>query len=142
MPEQECEDVKAYIFPQGKGGNGIKDSWLLLDSESSIHLIKNPKLLSNIQRAPNGASMVIACNAGTARTCLVGDMKGVGVVWYYKYGIANVLSLGLLSDKFRITMDTEIDNALYVHKSRTFQRFERSSSNLYYTNMGNKREPS
>lgn len=35
-------------------------------------------------------------------------------VWYNPNGIANILSLARVSDQYRITMDTEEENALLV----------------------------
>eukprot|EP00536_Pseudo-nitzschia_multiseries_P017828 jgi/Psemu1/52760/gm1.52760_g len=43
-------------------------------------------------------------------------------------GLANVLSLPLVSDQYRVTMDMSIDNAIYVHKDGGTRRFQRSSS--------------
>lgn len=80
--------------------------------------------------------MTISCNAGKAKMYLVGDMNGVGTVWYYKYGIANVLSLGLVTYKFRVRLDIDINNALYVHRTDgTFRRFEGTDTNLYYNDL-------
>eukprot|EP00536_Pseudo-nitzschia_multiseries_P018919 jgi/Psemu1/58020/gm1.58020_g len=42
-------------------------------------------------------------------------------------GLANVLSLALVSDQYQVTMDTSIDNDIYVHKDGGTRRFQRSS---------------
>ena len=119
------------MFAQHRGG--IDPHWLLLDSESSVNLIVNKELLENIRTAPHGANLTVHCNAGAARTDQIGDLKGFGTVWFYEDGIANVISLGLLTNKFRVTMDSDIDNALHVHKSNgDVRRFHRGDNNLYY----------
>ena len=45
--------------------------------------------------------------------------------------IANPLSLGKLSDSYRITMDTWEDNTFYVHMEGGKVRFGRGANNLY-----------
>ena len=54
----------------------IEKNWILLDSESSVHLIVNKDLLSNIRLAPNGESMNVHCNAGSAKTRYIGEFRG------------------------------------------------------------------
>ncbi|VEU33958.1 unnamed protein product [Pseudo-nitzschia multistriata] len=119
-----------------KGTGGVNPNWILLDSESSCNLIANPDLLKNIRKAPKGQVMHIYCNSGVASTNLIGDLPGFGKVWFYKEGIANVLSLALVSDRFRVTMDTDCDNALHVHRpGGGTRRFSRSECNLYYCDL-------
>ena len=67
---------------------------------------------------------------------MIGQFLDFGTVWYYSDGIANVLSLGLVSSTMRVTMDTAIDNALYVHKDDgTLRRFGKSKHGLYYSRV-------
>ena len=44
------------------------------------------------------------------------DMNGYGSVWYHEDRIANCLSLALILDLFRITLDTSVDQAFYLHQ--------------------------
>ena len=119
------------MFAQHRGG--IDPNWILLDSESSVNLIVNKNLLTNIRTAPDGYNMTVHCNAGKAHTDQIGELPGFGTVWYYKQGIANVLSLGLITNKFRVTMDTDLDNAICVHRDDgSIRRFHRGDNNLYY----------
>eukprot|EP00536_Pseudo-nitzschia_multiseries_P008127 jgi/Psemu1/19634/gm1.19634_g len=103
--------------------------------QSSLNLIVNPALVTNIRPAPNGGFMSIHCNSGVSKTSLIADLLGFGVVWFYENGLANVLSLALVSDQYQVTVDTSIDNALYVHKDGGTRRFQRSACNLYYCDM-------
>eukprot|EP00536_Pseudo-nitzschia_multiseries_P018686 jgi/Psemu1/56796/gm1.56796_g len=124
-----------YLFTQLKSEGGVNPYWILLDSESSLNLIVNPELVDNICQSPNNGFMNIHCNSGVSRTNMIADLLGFGTVWFYEDGLANVLSLALVSDQYRVTMDTTINNAIYVHKDSGTRRFERSACNLYYCNM-------
>ncbi|VEU34053.1 unnamed protein product [Pseudo-nitzschia multistriata] len=127
---------RLFAQQESHSEGGVNPNWILLDSESSCNLIVNPDLLENIRVAPNGQTMHIYCNSGIAKTNMIGELPGFGKVWYYDGGIANVLSLALVSDRFRVTMDTDCDNALYVHRpGGGARRFKRSKCNLYYCDM-------
>lgn len=67
---------------------------------------------------------------------LVGTLLGFGPVWFYPEGIANILSLALLvSDQFRVTMNTDIENAIYVHKDNRVRKSFTFPCNLYFCDM-------
>ncbi|VEU41596.1 unnamed protein product [Pseudo-nitzschia multistriata] len=113
----------------------VDPAWILLDSESSINLICNKAMVKNIRVSPNARYMNIHCNSGVARTNLIAELPGFGTVWFYEKGIANVLSLALVTDRYRVTMDSAVDNALHVHRrsGHGTRRFKRSQCNLYYS---------
>src|SRR5210317_1419253 len=87
---------------------------MLLDSQSTIDLFSNSKLLTKIQRV--NTTLRIRCNAGTATTDWQGYLPGYGWVWFYPKGIANILSLSRVKEKFRVTFDCALDNCFHVHK--------------------------
>lgn len=91
-------------------------NWILLNSESSVNLVVNKDPLTNIRRAPNNGFMRVHYNAGMAVTHQIGELNGFGTVWYDNIGIANIISLGLVTNKYRVTIDSEIDNAIYVYR--------------------------
>ena len=63
----------------------------------------------------------------------------VGTVWYNPSGIANIISLSEAANKYRITMDSSVDNAIYVHREDgTMRRFECGKSGIYCCNMREK----
>ena len=117
-------------------GRILNQSWILMDSGSTIHLFTNGDLLTNIRKASAGENITVNTSAGSLTTCMQGDLHGFGTVWYEPKGIANVLSLGLITLQLRTTMDTSIDNAINVHKQDgTIRRFGLSNTGLYYTDV-------
>jgi hypothetical protein len=122
------------MFAQRHGA--IEKSWVLLDNQSTVDVFCNANLLSNI-RTTKG-SLVIHCNAGKANTNMVGEFDCYGTVWYHPDGIANLLSLAKVKNKFKATYNSSDDNKFIVHKP-TGQRlkFIQSSSGLYYFDTQN-----
>jgi hypothetical protein len=67
------------------------------------------------------------------RTSWVRDIPGYGEVWYNKAGIANILSLSKVKDKYRITCDSAKEKQFVVHKDDGEKRFFKKSVNgLFY----------
>ena len=69
----------------------IPKTWILLDSQSTVDVFSNPRLLTNIRDAKK--SLTLYCNAGKAIITKKGDLRGYGTVWFFPDGIANILSL-------------------------------------------------
>ena len=110
-------------------GGRLPPEWILLDNQSTVDVFTNQQLLKNIRRAKK--NMFIHCTAGVAKTNLVGDLSGYGTVWYHPNGIANILSLSKVKEKYRITFDSDINNQFIVHRPDGTQRiFQQSSRGL------------
>ncbi len=90
-------------------------NWLLLDNESSCHIFRDKNLMSNIQTI--GDTLVLKTNRGKLRTNQQGYVKGIGWVWYHPNAITNILSLGLIENKYRITYDSNKKSKFIVHKN-------------------------
>jgi len=77
------EDYEGFAFVQDVTSNtsdkaAIPDSWILLDSQSTVDMFKNKKLLKNIRDAKKALSL--HCNAGIAMVNKIGDLPGYGTV--------------------------------------------------------------
>lgn len=92
----------------------IPDSWVLLDSQSTVSVFKNDKLLRDIR--PSESELKVFTNGGTQVSNQVGDIENFGTVWYNPGSLANILSLAEVRRVCRITMDTDVEAAITVHK--------------------------
>ena len=107
----------------------IPGTWLLLDSQANIDVISNGGLLTNIHHVKT--TLRIRCNAGVKTTTTRGNLSGYGPVWYFPNGIANIMSLIHVKEKFRVTFDSALDNTFYVHKPEKIIQFREAGRRLY-----------
>ena len=112
---------------------GIPDSWILLDSQSTVDVFKNKKLLKNIRDAKKALSL--HCNAGIATVDKIGDLPGYRTVWFYEDGIANILSLNNVKKKYRVTYDSTAHDCFEVHKADGTKRVFKPSKRGYSTHV-------
>jgi len=75
-----------------------------LDSQSTVDVFCNSKILSNIHDMKH--TLTLYCNAGKAIINKKGDLKSYGTVWYYPEGAANILSLHNVQKKHKVTYDS------------------------------------
>jgi hypothetical protein len=116
--------------PKSSSRKVIPIGWILLGSQSTIDVFSNPKLLRNIHEVRT--TLFISCNAGVKTTNLRGELPGYGMVWFYPDGIANILSLSRVKDKFPVTYDSTLDNVFHVHKHDKILKFREATRRLYY----------
>ena len=82
----------------------ISSDLLLLDSQSTVHLFSQPEHVTNIR--PAATPIRVHCNKGTLDTTQEADF-GDTPVYFDARGIANVLSLYQLGQKFQVTYDSK-----------------------------------
>ena len=58
--------------------------------------------------------MHIFYNAGVKITDMVGDIPGVGELWYHSEGIENIRSMALIYKDDQVTYDSRLDNTFRV----------------------------
>ena len=134
--EKEDNDT-SFVFTQdmcnveAQHGGHLRPEWILLDNQSTVDVFTNRRLLKNIRRAKT--NMFIHCTAGVAKTNLIGDLPGYGTIWYHPNGIANILSLSKVKEKYRVTFDSDKNNQFIVHWTDGTQRvFQQSPRGLYF----------
>ena len=122
-----------HIMQQSKGESICKD-WLLLDNQSTVDVFANGRLLTDIQEVP--IFLKILSTGGISKTNKIGYLNGYGWVWYHKDGIANILSLARVKNKFRITFDSGSDNMFHVYDGeKKIRSYRESERGLYYSNV-------
>ena len=105
----------AHAFAQSNGRLPI--SWVLLDSESTVSIFGNEKLLINIRKIPKHMKpLQLYTNGGVMETDMIGDLIGFGTVWFCRGSLANILSLAHVRKICRVTMDTKEAPAFFVHR--------------------------
>ncbi|KAL7480429.1 hypothetical protein ACHAW6_006122, partial [Cyclotella cf. meneghiniana] len=134
------DTISSQTTPKSSSSVEIPPTWILLDSQSTIDVFSNPKLLDKIKQVGN--TMHIRCNAGVKSTNLRGHLSGYGWVWYFPQGIANILSLSRVKEKFRVTYDSTTDNCFHVHKQGKILKFREAPRRLYYFDTSNRDEES
>ena len=87
----------------------IPKIWILLDSQSTVDMFSNPKLLDNIRYAKR-----LNCNAGKAIVTKKGNLKGYGTAGYHLGGIANILSLNNVQKKYKVTYDSSANTIVHT----------------------------
>ena len=64
---------------------------------------------------------------------MIGDLPGYGTVWYHPNGIAHILSLSKVKEKYRVTFDSDKNNQFIVHRTDGTQRvFQQSQRGLHF----------
>jgi hypothetical protein len=94
--------------------HGIPDHFILLDSDSTVSIFRNPDLLTNIRNVTK--PLYLETNGGGQQTTYqMGTIANFGEVWFNPDSIANVLSLAQVRKVRRVTMDTAQQPAFHVH---------------------------
>ena len=63
-------------------GRAVPLTWLLLDSQSTIDPIANPRMLLNIRRVRSEDAICVHCNSGVKVLDRINKLPGYGTVWY------------------------------------------------------------
>jgi len=129
--------LRSEILLNQHGEAYVNPDWILLDSESSEHLFCNEKLVSNVRQTTDGEMLRMHSNGGSLDTSTKANFGSIEV-WFCKTSLANILSLALITNDFRVTMDSWVENALIVHISEGHVlKFNRVSERLYALDASN-----
>lgn len=113
------------VLPEGSVG---------LDSLSTVDLFCDRRMLTNIRKATR--TMKIQCNAGAREVGHVGHLAGYGDVWFDASAVANILSLGRVTSRFKVTFNSRERDGFVVHlPDRRTRRFQRTQRGLYASQL-------
>jgi hypothetical protein len=123
---------------RSEGENVGPRATIALDSGSSIHILKDSFLLTDIQTDDKRSigvrtdSKFRVNNIGS----LCDDLNMLPLpsegYYYYPKGVANILSFAMIAETKRVVMDTAIDNTFYVfNEDCTYIRFSRTPNGMY-----------
>ena len=116
----------------GQGGTSIPPGSSL--TTSRMWNFSNRRLPNNIRESDR--ALAILSTKGWTTTDLQGDLPGTGTVWFHPGGMANILSLSKVAEKYRVSYDSTGKNKFLVYlpkgKSRSFTQCERG---VFYSNM-------
>ena len=128
--DDEDLDQGDNIFVQQEVKGIVNKNYILLDNQSTVDQIANPKLLKNIRKA--NKPITVHCNAGSTATNLEGEL-GSMTVKHNPHSIANVLSLHSIKQKHRVTYDSwDRDGVFQVHTTGGVVEFKPSPRGLHY----------
>ena len=85
-------------------------TWILLNSQLTVELIVNAKIMVNISKVRGEDAIRVHYNSGVKLVDRVGDLCGYGTFWYKPTGIANILFMLRAMKKFRVVFDSEGGN--------------------------------
>ena len=143
--EEVAERVDAVTNEFGitllNGEKAINPQWVLLDTCSTVSLFSNEKLVTNIRPCNKGNGLITQSIGGSMRTKLVADLPNFGEVWFNPQSMANILSFAHVSNRFRITCDTEVEKSFTVHADRGPIVFKELKNGLYYYDTTTGRKP-
>ena len=119
--------------------NIINPNWILLDTCPTISSIRNKSLLQNIQPCGAGEEIRAYTNGGHQYYDHTATLKLLPFeVFLNEQSLANILSFAAVASKFRITLDTELDQLIKVHLHHgTRIIFNKCGSGLYYFDKTN-----
>jgi hypothetical protein len=104
-----------------------------LDNQSTVDVFANGNMLEDIHQVED--EMVIFSNGGSNVTSEMGTLPGYGLVWYDPVGIANIVSLSRVREKYHISFNSDNNIFVVTKPDGTVFEFKQSESGLYYYDL-------
>lgn len=107
----------------------LRDVFIINTGSTISATITNPDLITNLRPAKKVLRM--STNAGMKQIALTGDVLGFGEAWYNPDMMTYIFGFSLMADKYRVTYDSSIKDAIIVHTNTGIVKFKRSPKGLY-----------
>ena len=126
-------NTQQIILSQESHGNKINPNWIFLDSQSTINICNNKKMFKYIRKCKPHEYVRCYCNGGYQDTNQIGEVPGIGLVYFNPKSLANIVSLSQIDTKYRVTYNSAVAKAFTVHGTSTGdKKFIRSKGGLHY----------
>ncbi len=128
-----------HLFSQNSG-NMISDSWILIDTGSTVDVSNNPAHVTNIRPCRVDEKLKILTNGGSLNYDKMATLKLLPMeVHYNASSMATILSLASVDalDGVYITMDTREQKAIMVHVDGSILVFKMCFDGLFYFDTAN-----
>ena len=141
VSQRDPRDYELIFNQQGierKAGSNeiIPGRYIICDSGSTHHGFKSRDLLTDVEEAEE--PLFSLSNGGWREVTMQGSFKGIDDVWYDPGSLANILSLGLLDEQFRVQFDNELFDGFKVHrKEGVIWEFKKFANGLYFYDTAN-----
>ena len=117
-----------YVLSSHDPLQGMRNC-LVLDSGSSTHLFCRQDWLANLRALQE--ALALSTNGGPMQITQQGDLPGLGPVPFDPKSLTNILALGLLAEKYRVVMDSAVENAFTVFTEHGPVKFICNDQKLY-----------
>ena len=124
-------------FISSNGPSSLPDTWLLIDSCSTVDIISSSNLLHGIHRV--SPPIRIRCNAGITTLNQMGYLGDYPhPVWFNPDGGANIMSMYNITQQYHLSMDSQDANAILMHHNDgNVTEFTPSAHGLYKYALSN-----
>jgi hypothetical protein len=102
---------------------------ILIDSGSVMDTFMNPDFVTDIHISKK--PLLMSTNAGSKRINLEGNVMSYGKVYYDPDQLANIFGLASAIKKYRVTYDSDKEDAFLMHTKDGIVKFERTPEGLY-----------
>ena len=105
---------------------------ILLDNQSTTSVFCNSDYVNDIRGADH--QMELHTNGGPMISETKCNVKRFGESWFNPNSMTNIFSMAEMTDKYRVTFDSDVEDAFIVHLPEKQIKFPRISNGLYAMN--------
>jgi len=133
--QETCQVITAtaLITKISRTKEEIDPMWILCDNESTVGIIKNDAIITNIKKTDNPIE-ITGIGGQPKKVTLEGDLIGYGTVHYHPEVAANILSFYKTTKRFKnVTYDNTKKDAFIVRRDDgSNMEFIPSKDGLYH----------
>jgi hypothetical protein len=126
--EPELEPAMVHKQSHTTKYGSLKDV-IIIDSGSVMDTFMNPDFVTDIHVSKK--PLLMSTNAGSKRINLEGNVMSYGKVYYDPDQLANIFGLASAIKKYRVTYDSDKEDAFLMHTKDNIVKFERTPEGLY-----------